>query len=44
MKTLMVEKMNEYLFRVDGKPVLAPTALGKTRNRRNEVVPLVAVS
>ncbi len=35
---------HEYLFLVDGKPVLDPTALGKTRNRRDELVSLIAVS
>jgi len=35
---------HEYLFLVDGKPVLDPNATGKTRNARNEPVSLLAVS
>ena len=35
---------HEYLFLVDGKPVLDPNATGKARNERYEYVSLVAVS
>jgi 1,4-alpha-glucan branching enzyme len=35
---------HQYVFLVDGKPVLDPKALGKTRNELNEPVSLVAVS
>jgi 1,4-alpha-glucan branching enzyme len=33
-----------YLFLVDGKPMLDPSARGVTRNHRNEAVSLTAVS
>jgi 1,4-alpha-glucan branching enzyme len=35
---------HQYLFLVDGKPVLDPNAAGKARNERNEPVSLVAIS
>ena len=35
---------HEYLFLVDGKPVLDPNATGKPVNSRKEPVSLVAVS
>lgn len=35
---------HEYVFLVDGKPVLDPNAAGKARNGRNELVSLIAVS
>ena len=35
---------HRYLFLVDGKPVLDPSAAGKTHNERNEPVSLLAVS
>lgn len=35
---------HQYLFLVDGQPVLDPTATGKARNERNEPVSLIAVS
>jgi hypothetical protein len=35
---------HQYVFLVDGKPVLDPNASGKTRNERNEPVSLIAVS
>ncbi len=35
---------HQYLFVVDGKPVLDPNASGVTRNDRNERVSLIAVS
>ena len=35
---------HEYLLLVDGKPMLDPNAVGKTRNARNEAVSLLAVS
>ncbi len=35
---------HQYLFLVDGKPVLDPNGAGKTRNERNEPVSLLAVS
>ena len=35
---------HEYLFLVDGKPVLDPNAAGKARNARNEPVSIRAVS
>ena len=35
---------HQYLFLVDGQPVLDPKAMGITRNDRNERVSLVAVS
>ena len=35
---------HEYLFLVDGKPVLDPNATGRTRNARYEDVSLLAVS
>jgi len=35
---------HQYLFLVDGKPVLDPTATGKARNERNEPVSLLAIS
>ena len=35
---------HQYVFLVDGKPVLDPKALGKTRNELDEPVSLVAVS
>jgi thioredoxin-like negative regulator of GroEL len=35
---------HQYLFLVDGKPVLDPNATGKTRNAQDEPVSLVAVS
>jgi 1,4-alpha-glucan branching enzyme len=34
----------QYVFLVDGKPVLDPNATGKARNKRNESVSLIAVS
>jgi len=35
---------HEYLFLVDGKPVLDPNATGKTRNVLNHPVSLLAIS
>ena len=35
---------HQYLFLVDGQPVLDPTATGKARNERNEPVSLIAIS
>jgi 1,4-alpha-glucan branching enzyme len=35
---------HQYLFLVDGKPVLDPDASGKARNERNEPVSLLAIS
>jgi len=35
---------HQYLFLVDGKPVLDPNANGIARNDRNEQVSLLAVS
>ena len=35
---------HQYVFLVDGKPVLDPNASGKARNERNEPVSLIAVS
>jgi len=35
---------HQYLFLVDGKPVLDPAATGKARNERNEPVSLIALS
>jgi len=35
---------HQYLFLVDGQPLLDPTATGKARNERNEPVSLVAIS
>jgi 1,4-alpha-glucan branching enzyme len=35
---------HEYLFLVDGIPVLDPNATGTARNERNELVSLMAVS
>jgi len=35
---------HEYVFLVDGKPVLDPNATGKTRNVLNQPVSLLAVS
>jgi hypothetical protein len=35
---------HQYLFLVDGKPVLDPAATGKARNEKNETVSLVAIS
>ena len=35
---------HHYRFMVDGKPALDPTAMGTTRNKRNERVSLIAVS
>lgn len=35
---------HEYVFLVDGQPVLDPNAAGKTRNLQNQTVSLVAVS
>jgi len=35
---------HEYVFLVDGKPVLDPNATGKTRNLLNQPVSLLAVS
>jgi 1,4-alpha-glucan branching enzyme len=35
---------HEYVFLVDGKPVLDPNASGKTRNLLNQPVSLLAVS
>jgi 1,4-alpha-glucan branching enzyme len=35
---------HQYLFLVDGKPMLDPRAQGVTRNQRNEKVCLLAVS
>ena len=35
---------HQYLFLVDGKPVLDPNASGKARNERNEPVSLLAIS
>jgi 1,4-alpha-glucan branching enzyme len=34
---------NQYIFLVDGKPVLDPNASGKTRNERNEPVSLIVL-
>lgn len=35
---------HQYLFLVDGQPILDPNALGTRRNNRNEPVSLIAVS
>jgi 1,4-alpha-glucan branching enzyme len=35
---------HQYVFLVDGKPVLDPNASGKARNERNEPVSIIAVS
>jgi 1,4-alpha-glucan branching enzyme len=35
---------HQYLFLVDGKPVLDPNAMGKVRNERNDTVSLIAIS
>lgn len=35
---------HQYVFWVDGKPVLDPKAAGRVRNDRNELVSLIAVS
>ena len=35
---------HQYVFLVDGKPVLDPKSLGTVRNERNQKVSLVAVS
>jgi len=35
---------HEYVFLVDGKPVLDPNATGKTRNLLNKQVSLISVS
>lgn len=35
---------HQYLFLVDGKTVVDPRAAGETRNDRNELVSLIAVS
>ena len=35
---------HQYLFLVDGKPVLDPNAMGKVHNERNETVSLIAIS
>jgi hypothetical protein len=35
---------HQYVFLVDGRPVLDPKAMGRTRNDRNEPVSLIAVS
>jgi 1,4-alpha-glucan branching enzyme len=35
---------HQYLFLVDGKPMLDPRASGKARNQRNEPVSLIPVS
>jgi 1,4-alpha-glucan branching enzyme len=35
---------HQYVFLVDGKRVLDPNAAGKTRNERNELASLIAVS
>jgi len=35
---------HQYLFLVDGNPVLDPNAVGKARNERNEPVSLWAIS
>jgi 1,4-alpha-glucan branching enzyme len=35
---------HQYLFLVDGKPVLDPNAAGKAQNQRKEPVSLLAVS
>lgn len=35
---------HQYLFLVDGVPQLDPRASGATRNERNELVSLIAVS
>ena len=35
---------HQYLFLVDGKPVLDPAATGTTRNERDEPVSLITVS
>ena len=35
---------HQYLFLVDGQPVLDPTAAGKARNEHNEPVSLRAIS
>jgi len=35
---------HQYLFLVDGVPILAPNAMGKVHNERNETVSLIAIS
>ena len=35
---------HQYLFLVDGKPMLDPNAMGKVHNERNETVSLIAIS
>ncbi len=35
---------HQYLFLVDGKPMLDPNAMGKVHNERNEIVSLIAIS
>jgi len=35
---------HQYLFLVDGRPVLDPKASGKARNERNDPVSIIAVS
>ncbi len=35
---------HQYLFLVDGKPTLDPSAMGKVHNERNETVSLIAIS
>jgi 1,4-alpha-glucan branching enzyme len=35
---------HQYMFLVDGKPVLDPNGTGKTRNAQNQMVSLLAVS
>ena len=35
---------HQYLFLVDGKPMLDPNAMGKVNNERNETVSLIAIS
>ncbi len=35
---------HQYLFWVDGRPMLDPNAMGKVHNERNETVSLIAIS
>jgi 1,4-alpha-glucan branching enzyme len=35
---------HQYLFLVDGKPMLDPNAMGKVHNERQETVSLIAIS
>jgi len=44
LQALLTHGHHQYLFLVDGQPMLDPHATGFTRNERNEEVSLVAVS